>query len=236
MGVFRFKGFSVDDTLCAMKTGTDAVLLGSWVTLPESGHVLDAGCGSGIIAMMLAFRNPSLEITGVEINTDAAKQAALNVDNLPFCNKVQIFCADLKTFASERIPEFDLIVSNPPYFSRSLKSDSQGRNDARHDSSLTHEQLVEVTVALLRPGGTHAVILPFQVLEDYRLIAASRGLFLQQRMDVKHNDETKPARSMAVFGFHRAINPEITLLTMHTPEGAPHPEYLSLTRDFYLFA
>jgi tRNA1Val (adenine37-N6)-methyltransferase len=236
MGVFHFKQFSVDDSRCSMKTGTDAVLLGAWVQLPANGSVLDVGCGSGVVAMMIAQRQPSLSITGIEIDPEAAAQAQANINNLPFGHSLQIVCEDVRTFAEAHPNQFDLVVSNPPYFRNSLRSPHTGRNNARHDTTLNYQQLIEATGKLLKKTGSLSVVLPFITFEDFRLTAASCGLFLRHKQNVMHQSHKEPVRTLALFGTTKETEPETHTLTLFDAEGMHHRDYLYLTKDFYLFA
>jgi len=236
MGVFHFKQFSVDDSRCSMKTGTDAVLLGAWVQLPANGSVLDVGCGSGVVAMMIAQRQPSLSITGIEIDPEAAAQAQANMTNLPFRHSLRIVREDVRRFAEVHPNRFDLVVSNPPYFRNSLLSPHTGRNNARHDTTLNHQQLIEATAVLLKKTGSLGVVLPFIAFEDFRLNAASCGLFIRQKLNVRHQPHKEPVRTLALFGTAREAEPETHTLTLFDDEGRHHRDYLSLTKDFYLFA
>src|SRR5271166_5856709 len=128
---FVFKQFIVKQNKCAMKVGTDAVLLGAWADLPLSGHVLDIGTGTGIIAMMLAQRTIA-EIDAIEIDEDAFKQAIGNCQNSKWKDRLNVHHISFQEFARKKYKSYDAIVTNPPYFSNSLKASSESRTRARH--------------------------------------------------------------------------------------------------------
>lgn len=132
---FRFKLFTVWHDHCAMKVGTDGVLLGAWAQQKHARTILDIGTGSGLIALMLAQRFQEAEITGIDIDPSAAKQASDNFRLSPWSHRMHARCIDLHTFSLED-GHFDLIVSNPPYFSASLKNPNQQRATARHVAQL----------------------------------------------------------------------------------------------------
>ena len=127
---FRFKQFTIHQEKCAMKVGTDGCLLGAWVDLSQSQRILDVGCGSGLIAIMTAQRCTNVTITGIEIDNEAASQATENAESSPWAERIEIICEDFLKFTPEQ--QFDTIVSNPPYFSNSLKCPNDKRNKARH--------------------------------------------------------------------------------------------------------
>ena len=112
-----------------MKLGTDGVLLGAWAKVKHKKSILDIGTGTGVIALMLAQRSPGSTITAIEINQDAAEQASENVAASPWADSVQVEAVSLQNFLEQSPPSFDLIVSNPPYFSKSYKSKDHSRNN-----------------------------------------------------------------------------------------------------------
>ena len=127
---FSFKQFTVRHDRCAMKVGTDGVLLGAWTNFDTCQSVLDVGTGSGLIALMAAQRNNSAEITAIEIDSEAAQQAKENAENSPFKERVSVFNVSLQEFAAKRHEMFDAIVSNPPFFTKSLLPPDTKRTDA----------------------------------------------------------------------------------------------------------
>ena len=131
--MFHFKQFNIDDTLCAMKVGTDGVLLGAWADVSEAGRILDAGCGSGLIALMVAQRNAKARITAIDIDEGAINQSVVNVQASPWAERIEVLLADLRTYSLDE--HYDHIVSNPPFFNEALFSPTEQRAVARHSLS-----------------------------------------------------------------------------------------------------
>ena len=169
---FRFKQFTVKQDRCAMKVSTDSVLLGAWVPLHDCKQILDVGTGSGIIALSLAQRNQNAIITGIEIDKEAAFQALSNFRDSPWKDRLKLIHGD---FCIHEFPNnFDLIISNPPYFINSFQSPDTKRNIARHNySNFNYELLFSKSSKLLRDcNGRLAIIIPTSVLEIVHAIAA----------------------------------------------------------------
>ncbi len=236
MGVFRFKHFSVDDTGCGMKTGTDGVLLGAWAPLPATGEVLDAGCGSGLIGLMVAQRNPSLRVTGIEIEKEAADRAKANAAASPFDSRVKIVFEDLRIFAHQEAVKFNLVVSNPPYFRNSLKSPDIKTTLARHHITLDHTDLLAAARKLLTPEGSLCVILPASEHLPFLQHAVAFQLYPAETVFVHHRPFSKAVRVM----LRLATDPLAPVCTqelyIRNDSNTWSEEYLDLVRDFYLFA
>ena len=131
---FQFKRFTVYHDRCAMKVGTDGVLLGAWTDVSSSQQILDIGTGTGLIALMLAQRNVTAHITAIDIDEEAIEQAQGNIAASPWKNRIEVMKQDFCQYSANRL--FDTIVSNPPYFNQSLKGPDSQRNTARHTDSL----------------------------------------------------------------------------------------------------
>lgn len=165
---FEFKQFVVHQDRCGMKVGTDGVLLGAWA---EGGkHILDIGTGTGLIALMLAQRYQDAEITGVELNEQAALQAQENVDASPFAHQITIENVTIQRFSLQTSLQgyFDSIVSNPPFY-HSLKSKNHERTLARHTESLAFTELFEAVSLLLAPKGCFSAVIPVEQMDSFLL-------------------------------------------------------------------
>ena len=228
---FSFKQFTVRHDRCAMKVGTDGVLLGAWAPVDGVRRVLDVGTGTGLIALQLAQRNASLRVSAVEIDADAARQAAENVARSPWGDRIEVICADFKDFQSS--DGFDLIVSNPPYFVDALPCPDLQRNTARHAGELTYDLLFRRAVRLLAEEGVVSIIVPAEVERVAEEAAWMQGLCPRRRTRV-FTKAGKPARRV-LLTFSRQLGPvDEDTLCIHRPDGSHTDDYRRLTGDFYL--
>ena len=227
-----------------MKVNTDGILLGAWAPLPESStaRVLDIGCGTGLIALLLAERLPQAQLVAVEIDPAAAGQAEENAQASPFADRVEVVPDSIQNYAQQgRIPgknaqpAFDLIVSNPPFFSGGVLSERENRMQARHTLKLSHTDLLGAVRDLLAPTGRFAVILP--LIEGMRLIelATSYGLYLEQKLEVRPKADKAVHRLLLCFGKKTRANSEVQnpkLRTIQQSELVHYEDDNSWTADF----
>ena len=232
---FRFKQFTVWHDRCAMKVGTDGVLLGAWAPVEGVKRVLDVGTGSGVIALQIAQRAPHARIIAVEIDPEAARQAASNVAASPWADRIQVVCADFAHFLAEE--PFDLIVSNPPYFVHSLHNPDASRTQARHNDSLPYDILFRHATTMLAPEGTFCLIAPTSLHLDMMGAAFDNHL----GMECINHIFTKPGIcKRAIYSFTRkpptGMLPmhQVESLSIHDDEGNYTEEYRQLTAPFYL--
>jgi tRNA1Val (adenine37-N6)-methyltransferase len=233
MTPFRFKKFTVDDKLCGMKVGMDAVLLGAWTNVNSAEKILDIGTGTAIIALMLAQKSDSF-IDGVEIDKDACKQAAVNVSNSQWGNRIKIYHASIQDYWKSYSFKYDLIVSNPPYFINSFKAPSEKRTTARHTDSLTHEDIIKASSILLTPAGRLCLILPFNESTIFREIAIERHLYCNKLTFVKPRADKKANRVLMEFSFKEEPAVENELIIEESQRHQYTSDYKFLTRDYYL--
>ena len=228
---FKFKQFTVFHDRCAMRVGTDGVLLGAWVSVEGVRRVLDVGTGSGLIALQLAQRCPGARITGIEIEPEAASQAHENVERSPWAERVEVVCGDFRDYMP--VEKFDLIVSNPPYFTDALRSPDARRRTARHTEELDYGLLFRHALDLLAPGGRMAVIIPTEVEVLALDSAFACGWFLCRRTNVYTKPGKKCRRLLLEFGTKPAVY-VATDLYIEKAEGGYSEAYAALTRAFYL--
>lgn len=236
---FRFRQFSVRQELCAMKVGTDGVLLGAWCRITsDQKRLSDVGTGSGLIALMAAQRSEGfpapLRIDAVDIESGAAAQAAANFAASPWAERLFVYQMPVQEFAAGHCGMFDHIVSNPPYFSESLLSPSPKRAVARHTASLSHAQLLQAVGTMLAPEGIFSVIIPASDALSMNMEAARQGLCLHRRTWVRTKPDAPPKRVLAEYGrpvAHDIVEEDVTI---HSPQGGYSDEYRMLTQDFYL--
>ena len=237
---FRFKQFFIEDSKCAMKVGTDGVLLGCWapIHLPF-GHlpytILDVGTGSGLIACMLKQRCPEAIVEGIDIDEAAVEQAKENFQFSAFSHQLSAFRSSLQNWNGG---PYDLIVSNPPYFQNSLKNPDKGRELARHTDSLSYEELIQHSVRLLKEEGQLAIILPAEAETKIRALAEHYSLYCTHVTRV-YSKESKPARRVLMaFKKLKIKNYELKIiedtLVLEDEKGGRSAAYSKLTKDFYL--
>ena len=240
MGVFKFKRFEVRNELSAMKVNTDGVLLGAAATLDVSDkRILDVGTGTGTIALMLAQRYGDMQsaavrrITCIDIDAPSAAEAAANFVGSPWPGCLDCINIPLQDFHPEG--EFDLIVSNPPYFEKDLQAPESRRNAARHgDSSLSYEDIIAFASENLSASGRLSLILPSDRQEELVYTAATYSLRPFKILSVK-TAVTKPVTRSIVELSRTAVSVKEEELVM-TEKGRNTSQYLSLVSDFYLFA
>lgn len=239
---FSFKQFTIRQDKCAMKVGTDGVLLGvlAPVLLDDNNHVsniLDIGTGTGLVAIMLAQRCLGrAAVIGVEIDSDAATQAVENASETPW--KIDVYNNSIQGFAHECQEKFDLIVSNPPFFINSLKAPDKSRNTARHTDELSFEDLVDSAEKLLAENGRFTVIIPCSSENDFIKIADSRKMFAKSVVRVVPKVGMQAKRSVVTFARgsdKNNCNTNVTELVIETEiRHCYTEEFKSLTADFYL--
>ncbi len=234
MSVFKFKQFTVNQDRCAMKIGTDGVLLGAWTPLINNPYnILDIGAGTGIVALMLAQRSNAEQIDAIEIDDAAFEQATDNFEASPWNDRLFCFHAGLDEFMEEPEDEYDLIVSNPPFYTENYKTENKQRDLARFEDALPFEDLVEAADLLLSEQGIFAVIIPYKEEDRFLALAASFELYLLQITRVKGTPTTEIKRSLLALSRIQQT-PLIDELTIEISRHVYTPEYIKLTQDFYL--
>lgn len=233
--MFSFKKFSIEQDRCAMKVGTDGVLLGAWTPLENNPFsILDIGTGTGIIALMLAQRSHAEQIDALEIDEDTYEQATDNFENSPWNDRLFCFHAALEEFVEEPEDEYDIIVSNPPFFSEDYKSDNSQRNLARFQDAMPFEDLIEAAALLLSENGIFAVIIPFKEEEKFLALADEYELYPLKITRVKGTPTSEIKRSLLAFSRNENSEFPIDELIIETARHQYTPEYIELTKDFYL--
>jgi len=233
--MFQFKQFSVEQDRCAMKIGTDGVLLGAWSPIPENiFSVLDVGAGTGIIALMLAQRTNAAQIDALEIDEEAYEQAVENFENSPWSDRLFCFHAGLDEFIEEPEDEYDLIISNPPFYTEDYKTESVQRDLARFADAMPFEDLVEAADLLLSENGIFSVIIPYKEEERFISLAKDFDLFPIKITHVKGTPATEIKRSLLAFSRNVLENFPVDELVIETSRHIYTEEYIALTKDFYL--
>jgi tRNA1Val (adenine37-N6)-methyltransferase len=234
---FRFKEFTVHQDKTAMKVGTDGVLLGAWCkTENYPDTILDIGSGTGVISLMLAQRCDAMTIDAVELDESAYEQTVDNFEKSDWGDRLYCYNATFQEFANEISEEeetYDLIVSNPPFYTDDFETEDTSRNKARFTSSLSFEDLLKGVSKILSNSGTFSVILPFKEDENFINLAKQNELFLNRACTIQGNSTSEIKRSLLEFSFQE-IEIKREHLIIETSRHKYTEEYINLTKDFYL--
>ena len=231
---FNFKQFHVNQDRCAMKIGTDGVLLGAWTPIINNPYnVMDIGAGTGILSLMLAQRSNAEQIDAIEIDEDAYEQCVENFEASPWSDKLFCFHAGLDEFVDEPEDEYDLIISNPPFYTDDYKSDNTSRDLARFEDALPFEELIEAAALLLSDNGIFSVIIPFKEEERFVSMCKELDLFPLKITRVKGTPTSEIKRSLLAF-CRIEQTPLIDELVIEISRHNYTSEYIELTKEFYL--
>lgn len=218
-----------------MKIGTDGVLLGAWTPIENHPYsILDIGTGTGILSLMLAQRSSAEQIDAIEIDEHAYEQCVENFESSPWSDRLFCFHAGLDEFVEEPEDEYDLIISNPPFYSEDYKTESEQRDLARFQDALPFEDLIEAASLLLSENGVFSVIIPFKEEEKFIALAKTFNLFPFKITRVKGTPTTEIKRSLLAFSFSEKTNFPIDELIIETSRHQYTEDYITLTKDFYL--
>lgn len=232
---FTFKQFFVAHDRCAMKVGTDGILLGAWSPVSRAKRILDMGAGSGLISLMLAQRtSENVVIDAIELDEDAASQAADNVQASPWASRLLVHQADVISWAAGQTARYDLIVSNPPYFEQGVECATPQRDRARYTTTLDHSALLECAATLITEDGFFCVILPVEVSEAFTAKALGMGWHLRLRTDVTEYEVRLPHRVMLAFS-PTSGECFTDRLVIRGADQHYSDSYTALTQAFYLF-
>ncbi len=231
---FRFKLFTVNQNRCAMKIGTDAVLLGAWTSLKHRPiSVLDIGAGTGVLSLMMAQRSAAQNIEALEIDADAYEQCTENFENSPWADRLFCYHASLLEFVEEIDDTYDLIICNPPFYSEDYKTDSKARDQARFNDAMPFEHILYAVAHLLSEAGLFSVIIPFKEESNFIDLASKVGLFPDRILQVKGHADSEIKRSLIEFS-SKVSDIETAELIIETSRHNYTEDYVALTKDFYL--
>lgn len=231
-GLFHFKRFSVAHSRSSMKVGVDGVLIGAWADC-QGERLLDVGTGCGLIALMLAQRNPLATVVAIDIDSDSVEEASLNFSKSEWSGRMS---ARLISFSAlvDSGERFDRIVSNPPYFNSGVTDFTTARNVARHQGTLSPRALVRGAAAMLTESGLLSMIVPAEFLDDVCAAADEEGFRPVRVCLVRTTAAKHPKRVMIELGKGPRREIDSDCLSMFDPSGNPTCEYRSLGKDFYL--
>jgi tRNA1Val (adenine37-N6)-methyltransferase len=232
--MFRFKQFTVNQTGCAMKINTDGVLLGAIAEVKDPASILDIGTGTGVIALMLAQEYTEANVDAVEVDADAAQTAARNFKGSPFADRLRLFPIDFETyFKQSPVAEYDLIVSNPPFYTASLKSPEEKKNVAKHAGMDFFERLMECVSGHLSPKGLFWMILPVNISETVVRLASTQNLCLQMQVNIKSFAHSEPHRVILCFGFEEVF-PDPSDWSIYATPGIYSGAYQKLLQPYFI--
>lgn len=231
---FKFKQFTVNQDQCAMKIGTDSVLLGAWTSLNNNPFsVLDIGSGTGVLGLMIAQRSDAQNIEALEIDADAFEQCSENFENSPWSDRLFCYHASLLEFVEEVDDKFDLIICNPPFYSEDYKTDNEARDLARFNDAMPFEHLIYAALNLMSEDGLFSLVIPYKEEESLIDLASKGGLFPNRILRIKGNPESDIKRSLLEFSF-KENETETSELIIETSRHHYTEDYINLTKDFYL--
>jgi tRNA1Val (adenine37-N6)-methyltransferase len=230
---FKFKQFTIHQKYAAFKITTDSVLLGAWAMVDGVQHALDAGTGTGILALMVAQRCYA-NIVAIEPDRASFMQAGLNITGSPWHQRITLISSFIQDYNPDNKTLFDTIITNPPFFIDSLPNPDPNKAIARHSLTLSHQELIINAVRLLAPEGTLQLVLPFTGAEQFINMAAVSGLSIQRRLNVKPTPSLPVTRVLMTFGRQKGEAEEDTIVIEKGGRHHYSDEYVFLTKEFYL--
>lgn len=231
---FQFKQFSVNQNQCAMKIGTDSVLLGAWTSIEKNPFsILDIGAGTGILSLMLAQRSNAQMIEALEIDDSAYEQCVDNFEQSSWNDRLFCYHASLEEFAEEIEDQYDLIICNPPFYSETYKTQNSQRDLARFQDAMPFLHLLESVSTLLSEHGLFSVVIPFSEETEFFVLASKVGLFPNRITHVKGSPSSNIKRSLIELSYQNS-QIESSELIIETSRHQYTQDYINLTKDFYL--
>lgn len=231
---FQFKQFTVFHDKCAMKVGTDGVLLGAWTNVENVTEVLDVGTGTGLIALMVAQRNPQARVIAIDVDEQAVGQAKENIENSPFSDRIAVEFLAFRQFVQNSSKRFDLIVSNPPYFSGSLLPPDKERARARHSVSLTLDDLLFSARGCLQDHGTLSLILPYDKSDELNYLCEKHLFYMKRKTIVHPLPATEPKRLLIELTMQQTDHTETSSLVIENSRHQYAKDFSDLVRAFYI--
>ena len=234
MEPFRFKQFTINQDRCAMKVGTDGVLLGAWTSVAsQPTTILDIGAGTGVIALMLAQRTGAETIDAIEIDAEAYEQCVENFEESAWADRLFCYHASLVEFIEEIEDRYDLIISNPPFYSEENSGKYLSRDLARQNQFLPFDVLLEGVSKLISDSGKFSTIIPFKEENSFLSIAKDYGLYPERITRVKGNSKVAYKRSLLELGLEN-LEIDQDELIIEIERHKYTSEYIALTKEFYL--
>ena len=230
--MFHFKEFSIIQEVSSMKVGTDSVILGAWTPAYEPQRILDIGAGTGILSLMMAQRFPTASIHSIEIDPETAEECKQNITLSPWKERISVFQMDIRNFSASN--SYDLILSNPPFFSEDTHSPNQKRSLARASHSLPFAQLLNCVNKFLSPQGNFSVVIPYKEETSFLQEALHFSLYPYKKLYLKGTSSSPIKRSFLLLSRQQVTQILTKLLIVEKERHQYTEEYQELTKNFYL--
>jgi tRNA1Val (adenine37-N6)-methyltransferase len=229
---FRFKKFTIQQDKSAMKVCTDSCILGAWTTnyLEDIKKILDIGAGSGLLSLMLAQKSESL-IDAIELDPESATQAKENIMTSPWSRRIGLLQGDIMHYPLPS--DYDFIISNPPFFESDLRSPDDKKNKAKHNETLTLDELIVVVRKHLKRTGLFSILLPYHRSQYFENLATANEFFLLEKLTIRQTPNHLPFRSTLLFGLQKSKPVVSKELTIKNDNGIYSPEFVDLMTDYY---
>lgn len=231
---FQFKQFRINQDQCAMKVCTDSCVFGAYLEVRQAKRVLDIGTGTGLLALMVAQRSEA-EVEAVEINPEAQVQALQNFVESPWADRLKLHPMPLQEFADTCTQQYDVILSNPPFFLASLKSDNAAKNTAKHTGDLLFEDILTFAQKHLTQDGKLYLLLPPAEANHFAELAQTHALYLTETMEIFTRIGGKCIRHVQTYTCNPKANTLTKTLYIRKEDGTTYtPDFSELLRDYYL--
>ena len=232
--MFHFKEFSIIQEVSSMKVGTDSVILGAWTPAYEPQRILDIGAGTGILSLMMAQTFPTASIHSIEIDPETAEECKQNITLSPWKERISVFQMDIRNFSPSSTNNYDLILSNPPFFSENTYSPNRKRSLARANDFLPFAQLLSCVSRLLSPQGTFSVVIPYKEEASFLQEALHFSLYPYKKLYLKGTYSSPIKRSFLLLSRQQVTQILTKLLIVEKERHQYTEEYQELTKNFYL--
>jgi tRNA1Val (adenine37-N6)-methyltransferase len=229
--VFRFQQFQVSQECCAMKVGTDGILLGAWAPALSPGQILDIGTGTGLLALMMAQRFPNAQIDAIEVEKDAWEQAKENCRQSPWSDRLTVFGEPLQSYETEQ--SYDFLICNPPFFHQGLRSPDPARKQARHGDSLSYPDLAFHSHRLSHAQSQMALVIPAEYFAVLDVAMEQANWHLRQQVGVQALPSKRAHRYLLLYSRQPGRLHRDQFCIAQEP-GRHSAFFLALTDDYYL--
>jgi tRNA1Val (adenine37-N6)-methyltransferase len=233
--VFRFKQFELLQHEEVFKVGTDGVLLAAWVDCSSATSILDLGTGTGLLALILAQRNPKAGIDAIDVQEEACRLSAMNFAKSPWLDRLRVFSKSFQDFSESSLAKYDLLVSNPPFFISSLRSPVNSRSISRHADTLSMADILEGSLKLLTPRGRLAIVYPCREAEVFREMAMEEGFYCNRRLFIRPLPGRAAIRTLMEFSLNPKSCEDNELVIESGKRHHYTDDFKLLTGEFYLY-